>query len=151
MAIISVEDLIAQNRQAFERARRPEIQGVEPRLDPALNRLVEERLRAIDRSKGVILDGYPASKEQGDRLAALMTEFHFSGPIVLQLRVDDSEVRKRARKSPGQDVEQGLKDYHRELDFAQTYFPQAGIHEIDGSKPVREVSKEIRKVLASAK
>src|SRR3954466_4799177 len=57
MAVISVEDLIAQNRQSFERFRRPEIQGVEPRLDPVLNRLVEERLRSVDRSKGVILDG----------------------------------------------------------------------------------------------
>src|SRR5690242_6008866 len=53
MTVISVEDVIAQNRQEFEKLRRPEIQGVEPRLDPILNRLVEERLRAIDRSKGV--------------------------------------------------------------------------------------------------
>src|ERR1044071_9223288 len=64
MAVIAVEDLIAQNRQAFEKYRHPAIQGVEPRLDPVLNRLVEERLRAVDRSKGVILDGYPAAKEQ---------------------------------------------------------------------------------------
>jgi len=149
--VISVEDLIAQNRQAFERFRRPEIQGVEPRLDPVLNRLVEERLRAIDRSKGVILDGYPASKEQGDHLHLLMNEFHFSEPVILQLRLADAEVRKRASKSGRLDVEQGLKDYHRELDFAQTYFPQAGIHEIDGSKKVPEVAKEIRKVLDSGK
>ena len=151
MPVVSVEDLIAQNRQAFERFRRPEIQGVEPRLDPVLNRLVDERLRAVDRSKGVVLDGYPASKEQGDHLTSLLAEFHFSGPIVLQLRVADSEVRKRAAKSGNHDVEQGLKDYHRELDFAQTYFPQDRIHEIDGAKPVPEVAKEIRKVLASVK
>ena len=151
MAVLSVEDLIAQNRQAFERFRRPEIQGVEPRLDPVLNRLVEERLRTIDRSKGVILDGYPASKEQGDHLSSLIVEFHFSGPIVLQLHVRDSEVRKRASKGGSPDVEQGLKDYHRELDFAQTYFPQARIHEIDRSKPAPAVAKEIRDVLASVK
>ena len=83
MLLLSVEDLIAQNRQAFERFRHPEIQGVEPRLDPVLNRLIEERLRAMDRSKGVILDGYPASKEQGDRLALLVTEFQFAPPVVL--------------------------------------------------------------------
>ena len=75
MQLISVEDLIAQNRQDFERFRHPEIQGVEPRLDPVLNRLIEERLRAMDHSKGVILDGYPASKEQGDHLALLVTQF----------------------------------------------------------------------------
>ena len=147
MAVVSVEDLIAQNHSAFEKFRRPEIQGVEPRLDPVLNRLVDERLRAIDRSKGVILDGYPASKEQGDHLTALLKEFGFSGPTVLQLRVSDAEVRKRAQKTSAADVEQGLKDYHRELDFAQTYFPQDRVHEIDGSKSEADVAKEIRKVL----
>lgn len=151
MTVISVEDLIAQNRQAFETFRRPEIQGVEPRLDPVLNRLVDEKLRAIDRSKGVILDGYPASKEQGEHLTSLLNEFQFSGPVVLQLRVSDAQVRKRAGKRSGPDVEQGLKDYHREFDFAQTYFPHDHIHEIDGAKAVPEVSKEIRKVLAKVK
>jgi adenylate kinase len=151
MAVVSVEDLIAQNRQAFERFRRPAIQGVEPRLDPALNRLVEERLRAIDRSKGVVLDGYPASKGQGDHLASLTREFHLTGPIVVQIRVSDTEVRKRASKDGNQDVEQGLKDYHRELDFSRSYFPPNWIHEIDGTKPVPDVAKEIRKVLASAR
>ena len=151
MAVVSVEDLIAQDPQAFQRFRRPEIQGVEPRLDPVLNRLVGERLRTIDRSKGVILDGYPASKEQGDHLTSLIAEFQFSAPIVLQLRVSDAEVHKRAQKSGTQNVEQALKDYHRELDFARTYFPQARIYEIDGAKPVPEVAKEIRKVLASVK
>ena len=150
MAVVSVEDLIAQNRQAFEKLRRPEIQGVEPRLDPILNRLLDERLRSIDRSKGVILDGYPASKDQGDHLSAVIAEFQFAKPVVLQLRVSDGEVRKRVRKSGREEVEQGLKDYHRELDFAQTYFPQAAIHEIDGAKPPAEVAKEIRSVLSSA-
>jgi len=151
LTVISAEDLIAQNRQAFERFRRPDIQGVEPRLDPALNRLVEERLRSIDRSKGVILDGYPASKDQGDHLASMMAEFGFSQPFILQLHVSDAEVYKRAKKSGSANVEQGLKDYHRELDFVQAYFPNAHIHEIDGAKPATAVSKEIRNVLASVK
>ena len=151
MAVVSVEDLIAQHRNEFEKFRRPEIDGVEPRLDPVLNRLVEASLRAIDRSKGVILDGYPASKEQGDHLTSLVSEFQFSRPIVLQLRVSDSEVRKRARNEKAGNVEQSLKDYHRELDFAQTYFSQDHIHEIDGTKPVEKVTQEIRKALGSVK
>jgi adenylate kinase family enzyme len=151
MALLSVEDLIAQNRQAFEKFRRPEIHGVEPRLDPVLNRLVAERLRSIDRSKGVILDGYPASTQQGDFLKSLITELQFSAPIVLQLRLSDGEVRKRASKSGSPDVEQGLKDYHREFDFAQIYFPKTQLREIDGSKSSEKVAKEIRKVLDSTK
>jgi adenylate kinase len=149
MQLLSVEDLIAQNRQDFERFRHPEIQGVEPRLDPVLNRLVEERLRAMDHSKGVILDGYPASKEQGDHLASLVAEFQFAPPIVLQLDLSDAEARRRARKSDERDIEQDLEDYHRELDFARLYFSDTHIHEIDASKPVPEVAKQIRAVLAS--
>ena len=151
MAVISVEDLIAQNRQAFEKFRRPEIQGVEPRLDPALNRLVEQRLRAIDRSKGVVLDGYPASKEQGDHLTSLIPSFTSPAQSSCSFVSPIRKCGNGASKSGSQDVEQGLKDYHRELDFAQTYFPQAKIHEIDGSKPAPKVAKEIRKVLASVK
>ena len=152
MATISVEDLIAHNRQAFQKFARPEIEGVEPRLDPVLNRLVSEQLRRINRSKGVILDGYPASKEQGDHLTSLVAQFGFSAPIVLQLHLDDVEARKRfAKENSHEDVEQGLKDYHRELDFAKTYFPEANIHEIDAAKPAAEVAKEIRRVLAPVK
>jgi adenylate kinase len=150
-AIISVEDVIAQNRQEFQRFSHPEIQGVEPRLDPVLNRLIADRIRSVDPSKGVVLDGYPASKEQGDHLTSLIGQFGFSGPIVFQLRVPDADVRKRAAKSGSADVEQALKDYHRELDFAKTYFPHANIHEIDGAKPVQQVAAEIRKVLGPVK
>jgi adenylate kinase len=151
MALLSVEDLIAQNRQEFEKFRRPEIHGVEPRLDPVLNRLVAERLRTIDRSKGVILDGYPASTQQGDYLKSLIAELQFSEPIILWLRLDDAEVRKRASKSGSPDVEQGLKDYHREFDFAKIYFPQTQLREIDAAKSPQSVAKEIRKVLDSVK
>ena len=80
----------------------------------------------------------------------MIAEFQFAKPIVLQLRVSDAEIRKRVRKSGRKDVEQALKDYHRELDFAQTYFPQASIHEIDGARSAADVAKAIRKVLASA-
>ena len=64
-------------------------------LGVALARICSEHPNA----KGVILDGYPASKEQGDHLTSLIAEFHFSGPIVLRLQVTDDEVRKRAAKS----------------------------------------------------
>ena len=70
---------------------------------------------------------------------------------MLQLRVTDAEVRKAIVRAGRQDIEQGLKDYHRELDFAQTYFPQASIHEIDAARPPQEVAKEIRKVLGDVK
>jgi adenylate kinase len=147
MALISSDNLIEQNHQAFEKFRHPAIHGVEPRLDPALNKLVEEKLGSSDLSKGVILDGYPASKEQGDYLADLVPKLNLPKPVIIQLRLSDNAVRKRLKNQSPADVEQGLKDYHREVDFAHVYFPQADIHEIDASKSPEAVAEQIRKVL----
>ena len=148
MAIISADELIQQNHQAFERYRRPAINGVEPRLDPALNRLVAEKLHSVDLSKGVVFDGYPASKDQGDYLAKLIPELNLAKPIVIELVVPDDVVRKRLKDEKNQDVEQSLKDYHRELDFAHLYFPQAEIHKIDGTQKAATVAGNIRTLVA---
>ncbi len=148
MALISADDLIDQNHQAFEKYRRPEIHGVEPRVDPVLNKLVEAKLRALDLSHGVILDGYPAAKEQGDYLRDLITRLNLPRPVIIQLVVPDGVVRKRLKSENREDVEQRLKDYHRELDFARIYFPQADIREIDGTKPPATVAKAIQSALS---
>ena len=62
MVVISVDDLIARNRQAFAKFKNPHIEGLEPRVDPVLKRLLEEALASVDLSKGVILDGYQRRK-----------------------------------------------------------------------------------------
>ncbi len=145
MAVVAADDLIARNQQAFERFAKPQIQGVEPRLDPALNRLVEQALGSIDLSKGVVLDGYPAAKIHGDHLVVLRQRLHLPKPIVIHLRVPDEVVRKRLKNQS--DVEQRLKDYHRELDFARVYFPEADIRDVDGTKKPAAVAKAIRGLL----
>jgi adenylate kinase len=145
MAVISADDLIARNKREFARFKNPHIEGVEPRLDPVLNRLVEEAIASADLSKGVILDGYPAAKNQGDHLAALQRKFSLSKVLVIHLRVPDNVVRQRLKDQKRADLDQELKDYHREFDFAREYFTD--IHEIDGTKKPEIVAEEIRKLL----
>jgi adenylate kinase len=147
MTIIAADDLIARNPQMFEKFKNPAIQGVDVHLDPALNRLVEEALEKADLSKGVVLDGYPAAKTQADHLAALRDKYKLPKIVVIHLRISDQVARKRLAKQSGRDLDQELKDYHRELDFARTYFPQADIREVDGTKSRDAVAKEIRKLL----
>ena len=147
MAVISADDLIARNREAFAKFRNPQIQGVEPRLDPALNRLVEEALRSADLSKGLILDGYPAAKNQGDYLTVLREKYNLPKPVVIHLHVPDSLVRQRLKNQKRTDLDQELKDYHREFDFAREYFPETDIREVDGTKKPAVVAREIRKLL----
>ncbi len=147
MTIISADDLIARNPGLLQRFRNPSLQGVDPRLDPALNTLVEEALESADLSKGAVLDGYPSAKTQGDYLAGLRERLALPKVLVVHLRVPDNVVRKRLAKQKIADLEQQLKNYHREFDFASAYFPQADIREIDGTKPPKTVAKEIRKLL----
>lgn len=147
MAVVSADDLIARNRQAFERFKNPQIQGVEPRLDPALNKLVDSALASMDLSKGLVLDGYPAAKVHGDYLKVLIDKYKLAKPVVIHLRVADDVVRQRLNKRIGRDLDQELKDYHREFDFAREYFPETDIRDVDGSQKPAVVAAEIRKML----
>jgi adenylate kinase family enzyme len=147
MAVVSADDLIEQNRQLFQKYRQSNIQGMEPRVDPVLNKLVEEKLKSTDLSKGVILDGYPGAKVHGDYLTKLGQDLGLPKAIVPHLVVPDEVVRKRLKSRNVNEVEQQLKDYHREWDFARVYFPEADIREIDGTKKPGAVAKEIRNIL----
>jgi adenylate kinase len=147
MTVISADDLIRRNRQAFEKSKSPQLQGVELRVDPVLNRLVDEALASADRSKGVIFDGYPAAKIHGDYLPTLIKKYGLQKLVVIHLRVPDGVVTKRLKSQNRPDLEQELKDYHREMDFAKNYFPEADIRDVDGSKSVSDVAKAIRRNL----
>jgi adenylate kinase len=150
MTVIAADDLIARNHDKLQKYKVPELQGVDPHLDPALNGLVEEAMASADLSKGVVLDGYPASKIQGDFLASLREKFHLQHSVVIHLSVPDDVVRKRLKDSK-RDLEQELKDYHREFDFLRLYFPDANIRSVDGTKDRGHVAKEIRKIVEGLK
>jgi len=147
MTVISADDLIARNPQVFEKSRTSAIPNFDPHLDPALNRLVEAALIIADLSKGLVLVGYPASKAQGDYLVSLREKHNLPEALVIHLVVPDDVARKQLRKDRILDIEQRLQNYHRELDFARAYFPQADIREINGNRKPTRVENDIRKLL----
>ena len=149
---ISADDLIKENPQALAKVQTPGIDPCPPQSSPALNQLVRDRLSKMDVKQGFVLDGYPATKDQGDHLAAMMKEMGLPQPIVIQLDVPDKVARKRDKKRKREDdtpaeIERRLKDYHREMDFVRLYYPEVNIHKIDGTRPIAEVSKAIEAVL----
>jgi adenylate kinase family enzyme len=150
MGVITADDLIRHNAQKFQSNRIPALQGVDPHLDPALNELVREALKAVDLSKGVVLDGYPASKIQGDYLTRLRGEFALTRVVVIHLSAPDAVVRKRLQ-GQSRDIEQELKDYHREFDFLRQYFPTADIRDVDATKEPAAVARAIKKILQSGR
>lgn len=149
---VSADDLIKRNPAALAKYQEPGIDPGTPQTNPALNELVADRLKEMDLRKGVVLDGYPATKDQADHLSSLVKKLKLPSPVILQLDVPDNvdlqrlEKRKRDDDKPEQ-IARRLKDYHRELDMIRSYYPEANIWTIDGTKSASEVSKTIEAIL----
>ncbi len=163
---ISADDLIRDNPSLFVQAKTAVTKAggskpsasktaatpAPPQANPAMNALIDNALRKLDLTKGVVLDGYPASKEQADHLAELVRTNALPSPIVLQLDVPDDVVRERLKKRAAPEdtpelITERLKQYHRDLDMVRTYYPQANIWTIDGTRPVNDVAATIRSIL----
>ncbi len=141
LPVISVEELVAADSGSAG--------GELPRTASALDRLLRERLERTDTSRGFVLDGYPATREQADYLAGLVREFGLPSPIVIQIHIPDDEVRKRCAKRGGPEdepeiVNRRLARYHEEMDMLRSYYPQADIWTIDGTRGVKGVSATVR-------
>ncbi len=98
------------------------------------------------------MDGYPASKDQADHLAALAAKLKLPPPIVIQIDLPDDVARERLKKRQRADdqpdlIEERLKNYLREMDMVRSYYPQANIWTINGDKSVAEVSSTIETIL----
>lgn len=152
--IIAVDELIQANPAALAKFRRQGITPGPPQLNPGVDSLVAEKLGTLDLSKGVVLDGYPASKDQADHLAVLVAKLNLPPPIVIQIDLPDDVVRQRLKERQRIDdkpelIEERLANYHREMDMIRAYYPEANIWIVDGAKPVAEVSSEIEAILNS--
>jgi len=152
ISTIGVDDLIRENPSALEKYRTAGIDPGPPQTSPALNELVRARLSKMDLKKGVVLDGYPATKDQADHLATLVRELGLPSPVVIQIDVPDKVVRERLRRRKGpedtpEQIERRLKDYHRELDTIRDYYPRANIWTIDGTRSIVDVSRTIQVIL----
>src|SRR5438874_10251533 len=129
---ISADDLIKQHPEALKKYQTPGIDAGVPQSSPALNDLVHDRLSQTDVKKGFVLDGYPATKDQADHLEAMVKEMGLPSPTIILLDIPDRVARKRDKKRGRSDdtpeqVARRLKDYHREMDFVRTYYPEANI------------------------
>jgi len=109
-----------------------------------------ERLEKGDLSRGMILDGYPSTKDHADYLTGFVKKGILPKPLAIQLEIPDATVLERTEKvnkEPRASVEQRLKDYHREMDMVRVYFPDAEIISVDGTQSAKKVESEIGKIL----
>jgi adenylate kinase family enzyme len=151
---ISIEDLIRDNAAELEGLRGEGVSLAEMRYDPAISRYVRERLKTVDLSHGITLDGYPATLFQAEDLAKIFPDLKLK-LIALRLQVPDDVVRKRAQTTGRESdrpqiIEQRIKDYHREMDSISVYFPNAKIVDIDGNQPEAQVWRAMQTALTEA-
>jgi adenylate kinase len=151
---ISIEDLIRDNAAELDRLRGQGVSLAEMRYDPAMSRYLRERLKTADLSRGLTLDGYPATLVQAEDLSKMFPDLKMK-LIALRLQVPDDTIRKRAQTTGRQSdrpeiLEQRIKDYHREMDAISYYFPNAKIVDINGNHPEAQTWKEIQSALNNA-
>ncbi len=149
---LTSEDLARSHPEALAKYETTGITAGTPQSNPALNDLVRDALTKMDLTKGVVLDGYPASKDQADQCTAMLRKLNLPAPIVIQLAVPDDVVRARLKARGRADdtpemIAQRLKDYHRELEMMRSYYPQANIWTVDGALPAEKVSQTIQSIL----
>jgi adenylate kinase len=150
--IVSVADLIKENTAELAKVQTRGITGMERETDPLLNRFFEARLRKGDLVKGMVLDGYPNTKDHADFASHLVETGVLAKPLIIHLQIPDRVVRKRLGGKSGQvpsSVEQRLKDYHRETTALKIYFPKAEIVDIDGTKKPHTVTRSIEEALGA--
>ncbi|HXY49403.1 MAG TPA: nucleoside monophosphate kinase [Terriglobales bacterium] len=151
---ISIEDLITENAAELDGLRGEGMSLAEMRYDPAMSRYLRTRLKTVNLSHGLALDGYPATLVQAQDLAQMLPDLHLK-PIAFQLQLSDEVIRERAKKTgresdSSQILEQRIKDYHREMDSISIYFPKAKIVPVDADKPEVEVWQAIQAGLDGA-
>ena len=151
---ISIEDLIRDNASELNKLRGEGMSLAEMRYDPAMSRYMRERLKTADLSRGIVLDGYPATLVQAEDLKDMFADLKLS-LIALRLQLPDDTIRERA-KTTGREsdrpqiIEQRIKDYHREMDAISLYFPNAKIVDIDSNLPEAKAWTAIQTALDGA-
>src|SRR5579885_2356248 len=147
---ISAENMVASHPGAFGKSMRPGLTAPEPRSEAVMNNIFGALIASGALKRGLIVDGYPATKEHADYIRGLVLEHRVPNPIIIQLDVPDEIVRKRMAKQDKTILEQRLKDYHREMDMLQAYFPRADLHVVDASRKPGKVAKDVREIVRAS-
>ena len=114
--------------------------------------IVEERIAKDDCEKGFILDGFPRTVNQAEKLDLLLNT-HNKLDYVLRIKVDEEEIIKRlierAREDDKPDIiKNRFKTYNSETEPLIPFYEERKIlFNIDGMQEIEKVSEDIKKVI----
>lgn len=153
---ISMSDLLKQDagwgKAGSKKELKAQIESGELVNDETADLLVRKRLFLKDAEHGFILDGYPSSAAQADKLAVLLKERYLPEPVVIFLDVPDEVVRQRLKRRHQADdtpemIEHRLAEYHRDAKFLLERYPGPQLKKVDGSKSEGQVWKDVEAAL----
>tara|TARA_B100001027_G_scaffold208808_1_gene174418 strand:- start:639 stop:1190 length:552 start_codon:yes stop_codon:yes gene_type:complete len=114
--------------------------------------IVEQRIAKDDCEKGFILDGFPRTVNQAEKLDSLLSTSN-KLDYVLRIKVDEEEIIKRlidrAREDDKPDIiKHRFKTYNSETQPLIPFYEERKIlFNIDGMQEIEKVSDDIKKVL----
>ena len=114
--------------------------------------IVEERIAKHDCEKGFILDGFPRTVNQAEKLDSLLSNSN-KLDYVLRIKVDEEEIIKRlidrAREDEKPDIiKNRFKTYNSETQPLIPFYEKRKIlFNIDGMQEIEKVSDDIKKVI----
>ena len=114
--------------------------------------IVEERIAKDDCEKGFILDGFPRTVNQAEKLDLLLSTNN-KIDYVLRIKVDEEEIIKRlidrAREDDKPDIiKNRFKTYNLETQPLIPFYEERKIlFNIDGMQEIEKVSEAIKKVI----
>ena len=115
--------------------------------------IVEERIAKDDCEKGFILDGFPRTVNQAEKLDLLLSTNN-KLDYVLRIKVDEEEIIKRlidrAREDDKPDIiKNRFKTYNSETQPLIPFYEERKIlFNIDGMQEIEKVSEDIKKVIS---
>ena len=122
--------------------------------DEVVLSIVKERIAENDCEKGFILDGFPRTVNQAEKLDLLLSVNH-KLDFVLRIKVDEEEIIKRLIDRAREDdkpetIKNRFKMYNSETQPLIPFYEEKKIlFNINGMQKIEKVSEDIKKVIGA--
>lgn len=127
--------------------------------DDLIVRIIESRLGEPDAATGALLDGFPRTVPQAEALDGMLRRRGRQVDVVVALRVDDDELRRRILRRAEIEgraddtdaaLDERLRTYRSETAPVLGYYRKSGtsIVEVDGAGDIDAVTERISRSLA---
>ena len=114
--------------------------------------IVKERVSKSDSNRGFILDGFPRTVNQAEKLDLLLKDSQ-KIDAVIRIKVDEEDILKRLIDRGRDDdkpeiIKNRFKSYNLETEPLIPFYEERGIlFNINGMQEIEKVSEDIKKVL----